>query len=289
MARDSMTFEELVAYGQADHAGTHDRTESGAAAAVDAAQIDADWKAVQSDGYVIMEGLLSADVVAEVRAGVLPLLGKQGRNPFEGLKTQRVYNVLQKTRVADGIVAHPRVLALLDRLFLPNYLVSQLQVINIASGEVPQAIHYDDGFYRMPRPRPALGAATVFAIDAFTTDNGATRIIPGSHLWGPEPPGENDPAIPAVMPAGSAIFFLGTSWHGGGENRSRAPRLAVTAQYCEPWLRQQENFSLGVSKEVARTVSEDIRRLLGYSIHPPFMGMVDGMSPKQLLDEPDDA
>ena len=142
----------------------------------------------------------------------------------------------------------------------------------------------DDGFYPWPRPRPPISAATVFAIDDFTEDNGATVAIPGSHLWGEERlPQPGDQRVKAVMPAGSCILFLGNLWHGGGENRSGADRLALTAQYCEPWARTQENFFLSVSKETVSAVSENIRRLLGYSIHPPFMGMVNGMHPKRTL------
>ncbi|BBC31514.1 hypothetical protein SGFS_028080 [Streptomyces graminofaciens] len=63
-------------------------------------------------------------------------------------------------------------------------------------------------------------------------------------------------------------------------------RLAVTAQYCEPWLRPQEAFTLSTTRDTVRVVSEDIRRMLGYSIHPPFIGMVEGMHPKRLLDTP---
>jgi ectoine hydroxylase-related dioxygenase (phytanoyl-CoA dioxygenase family) len=177
------------------------------------------------------------------------------------------------------------VLALLDRLFLPNYLLSMLQVINILPGEQAQMLHTDDSFYPLPRPRPPLGAATIFAIDEFTAHNGATDIVPGSHKWGDEQPTDAD-RQPVVMPAGSCVFFIGTLWHGGGANRSGAARLALTAQYCEPWLRPQEAFTLSMTRDTVRAVSEDIRRMLGYSIHPPFIGQVDGMHPKRLL-EPD--
>jgi ectoine hydroxylase-related dioxygenase (phytanoyl-CoA dioxygenase family) len=85
------------------------------------------------------------------------------------------------------------------------------------------------------------------------------------------------------MPAGSCVLFLGTLWHGGGANSSDRPRLAVTAQYCEPWLRPQEAFTLSVGPDIAPVLSEDIQRMIGYSIHPPFVGMVDGMHPKRLL------
>ena len=280
MSAEKLSFSDLMAD---DLAGTYRRTAS-AGESVDAAVADADVARVRRDGYVILPGLLDATEIATIKAAVAPLLDRTGRNPFEGHATQRVYSVLNKTRACDRIADHPRVLALLDRLLLPNYLLSMLQVINIQPGEAAQMLHTDDAFYPLPRPRKALGAATIWAIDDFTADNGATDIIPGSHLWGTEPP---DAALrePVVMPAGSCVFFLGTVWHGGGANPSSQPRLAVTAQYCEPWLRPQEAFTLSISREVVRAVSEDIRRMLGYSIHSPFIGQVDGMHPKRLLEE----
>jgi ectoine hydroxylase-related dioxygenase (phytanoyl-CoA dioxygenase family) len=86
--------------------------------------------------------------------------------------------------------------------------------------------------------------------------------------------------------AGILRLLIGTLWHGGGANRSDHNRPAVTAQYCEPWLRPQEAFTLSTTRVTARAVSEDIRRMLGYSIHPPFIGAVDGMHPKRLLETP---
>ncbi|HEX7323588.1 MAG TPA: phytanoyl-CoA dioxygenase family protein [Mycobacterium sp.] len=265
-----------------DLASTYRRTASGGAS-VAPEVVAADLVALARDGYVILPDLLSAAELAEIRASVTPLMDKTGRNGFEGRATQRVYSVLNKTRSCDRIVDHPRVLALLDRLFLPNYLLSMLQVINIEPGEQAQMLHTDDGFYPIPRPRKALGAATIWAIDDFTADNGATDVVPGSHLWGDLQPTDAE-REPVVMKAGSCVFFGGTLWHGGGANRSERARLALTAQYCEPWLRPQEAFTLSATRDTVRAVSEDIRRMLGYSIHPPFIGQVDGMHPKRLLE-----
>ena len=86
------------------------------------------------------------------------------------------------------------------------------------------------------------------------------------------------------MPAGSVLFFLGTAWHGAGANNTDKSRMAVTAQYCEPWARQQENFSLSISRERARLCSETIQAMLGYSMLFPFIGFVDGRDPKRLLE-----
>lgn len=159
------------------------------------------------DGYVIINNLISKETCQQIKQEGLALLGQTGRNPFEGQQTQRVYNVLSKTRITDQLAVHPHILGLMDRLFQPNFLLSQSQIINILSGEVAQSLHYDDAFYRLPRPRQPLGAATVWAIDDFTEDNGATVIIPGSHRWGDDRFAQRSEAIPAVMPAGSVIFF----------------------------------------------------------------------------------
>ncbi|MEH6559963.1 MAG: phytanoyl-CoA dioxygenase family protein [Marinobacter sp.] len=242
-----------------------------------------DFETLQKNGYVIIEGLLNDSELESIRAATSPLLNKPGRNNFEGVKTQRVYNVLEQTRAIDSLAVHPRITGLLNRLFQPNYLLSQAQIINILPGEAAQPLHYDDGFYPIPRPRKPFGAATVWAIDEFTEDNGATVLIPESHQLGQEIVTDRSKVIPAVMPAGSVVFFLGTTWHGGGSNQSAASRLAVTCQYCEPWLRPQENFFLELSQETLAAIPEQLLSMVGYSIHPPFMGMVNGMHPKRTL------
>ena len=244
---------------------------------------DEEKLALERDGYVILTGLLDDAELDAIRNDCEALIGNTGRNSFEGLKTQRIYSPLSKMRTMDGLATHPRILGLLDHMLLPNYLLSQAQAINILPGEASQMLHYDDAFYRVPRPRPAMGAATIWAINEFTAENGSTVLIPGSHHWASEEPPSDAPTLSAVMPAGSVLFFVGTLWHGGGANRSDKSRLAITCQYCEPWLRQQENFLLEIPREMAAELPETLQSLIGYSVHPPFMGMVEGMHPKRLL------
>ena len=285
--RDDPRFtqvDDAQAYLGSDLARTYGFTYSEEAAAVDQDMLDEQHAALMRDGYLILENLVPAETLQALRAAAQPWLEKMGRNSFEGERTQRIYGLPAKLREADPFIEHPLVLAHLNRLLQPNYLLSQAQVINIMSDSPAQPLHMDDGFYPWPRPRPALSVATVFAIDDFTRNNGATVAVPGSHLWGEDRvAGPGDKIVQAIMPAGSCILFLGNLWHGGGENRSGADRLAITAQYCEPWLRTQENYFLSVPPETVAPLSENIRRMLGYSIHPPFMGMVNGMHPKRLL------
>jgi ectoine hydroxylase-related dioxygenase (phytanoyl-CoA dioxygenase family) len=278
-------FDDMYEYGKSDLADTYKST-AGSQEAVPVAVLDAAMEAVERDGFVVVPDVIAEDELAAIESDVLPrLTHSSGRNNFEGFATQRLYAVIDKTFVCNALVEHPLVLGLLDRVLEPNYLLSQLQVINILPGEAAQPFHHDDAFYPWPRPRRALGAATIFAIDPFTEENGATVVIPGSHRWPDRLPSDEERASArsVVMAPGSMVFFLGTLWHGAGANRTSAARLCVTAQYCAPWCRQQENYSLSVRRERAAACSEHIQRMLGYSIHPPFMGFVDGRHPKRLL------
>ena len=268
-----------------DLAGRYKST-AGTQDGIDPSIITALMEQVNSEGYIIIENLFSHDEMDALKADTLARFKHgAGRNNFEGLATQRLYSMMSETDIANPMVEHPLIMGLLDKIFEPNYLLSQLQVINIHPNEAAQPLHYDDGFYPWPRPRRALGAATIIAVDDFTEDNGATVLIPGSHEWGDRIPNAKDKTklIKAVMPKGSVLFFLGTLWHGGGANEGASSRMCLTAQYCAPFCRTQENFSLSIPKARVKTFSETIQRLLGYSIHPPFMGMVEGKHPKRVL------
>jgi len=253
--------------------------------------------AMKAEGWTVIEDFLDAERLAAFRAGIEPHLGQyRGRNPFEGRTTERVYTLVARGKVFEDIAADPRLLAILDAFLKPNYLLSASHAICILPGEAAQSLHTDDSFYLVPRPRPPLAISVIGAIDPFTAENGGTVIVPRSHLWGAAelaafregraadtpPPAK---AMPLEMPAGAIAVFPGTLVHGAGANRSAAPRLAFTNQYCEPWLRTQENFFLSIPSEQVRAMSPSLQSLLGYSITPPFLGMVTASHPLKTLDE----
>lgn len=260
-------------------------------AQIAAFDLDGHARRLADDGYTIIEDFISPADLVRVREALAPFQeSHRGRNAFEGFLTERVYTLVARGKVFEEITAEPRLLALLGRFLQPNFLLTASQSICIHPGETAQSLHTDDGFYRVPRPRAAISLSVVAAIDAFTAENGATDIIPGSHRWGPpeERAGREAEveamARPAVMPAGAAIVFQGTLIHRGGANRSDRPRLAITNQYCEPWARTQENFFLGVPREQVRGMSPELQSLLGYSIWPSFMGQVTGSHPLKALE-----
>lgn len=250
--------------------------------------MDEELENFQRDGYVILDRALDRAQLAAIVAALAPYeaVKPMGRNAFEGEHSQRIYSLAGKGDVFLALAEHPRVVALLDRLLMPNYLLSTLQSIRLHPGERAQAWHTDDAFYFVPRPHALpLAVSVIWAIEDFTEDNGATEIIPGSHRWGMDLPDTRDHDVTvAVMPAGSAIVFDASLWHRGGANQTAATRLALSPQYCQPWLRPQESQLLVVPPTAARACSERMRAMLGYSIHPPFIGQVDGMHPLRLVD-----
>ena len=249
--------------------------------------------------------MLSPDTVAEIRAALAPHLARdlKGRNDFEGERTNRVYALMAKSPVFAELAIHPLALAFAEAELGQSCLLSALLAINLHPGETVQPWHIDDSGAKMPRPRPALGVSAFWAIDDTTEQNGATEIIPGSHLWDGEiiqgaatpsdfaskgadrADGDRADAVKLVMPSGSLAITKGTLWHRGGANRSDRPRLIITPQYCAGWVRQLENMALAVPAEIAEKLPERTRELIGYSIHPPFMGHVDGRHPAKLLRE----
>jgi ectoine hydroxylase-related dioxygenase (phytanoyl-CoA dioxygenase family) len=246
-----------------------------------------DLAAYEGDGFVVIPRAVDDAVVAAIRAELAPHLDpgrRLGRNDFEGFRTNRVYALLGKAPSVALLVEHPRVVALLDALLMPNYLLSANLAINLWPGETAQLAHYDDSFYPIPRPRPPVSVSAIWALDDFTAANGATEVIAGSHRWGNDqaPAADDLRLVPVEMPAGSVVVFAGTLWHRGGANRTDRPRLAITPQYCEPWARPQEQQMLAVPD--AARFSPRIQSMLGYSIHPPFMGHVNGMHPRRLID-----
>ena len=244
---------------------------------------------IETEGFTILPNAIDPDLVNTIKAELGPYLRGQhpGRNDFEGLHSERVYALLSKAPSIARIIEHPDVLAILDHLLPKDYLLSAALAINVHPGETPQPMHIDDnaGNLPFPRPRAHFGVSTIWALDDFTTENGATEVAAGSHRWPEERQAQHEEVSPIIMPAGSVVIFLGTLLHRGGANLANSDRLAITPQYCMPGLRQIENMPLAVPPATAGLYSKRIQELLGYNtIDPGFMGYVDGVHPQRLID-----
>lgn len=239
---------------------------------------------IRREGYAVRTGVLAPAEVAALREALDPLVAAtpRGRNPFEGFHTRRVYSPLAKTRALDDLVLSPWMEELATGLIGPHTL-SSLIAIDIGPGEVAQEIHYDAAAYPLPRTFREVVFNTMWALDDFTADNGATVVYPGSHLWEDgTPPPEAEP-VQAVMPAGSVLIWPGRTLHGGGANHTDRPRLGLVIELVAGWLRQHENIQAAVPPEVARELPERMQELIGYHLYPQFLGYVDGRHPRKVL------
>ena len=253
----------------------------------DAVLVDRIVADLERDGYAVVESMLTGDEAAAVRDGLREVLDRTptGRNDFEGFLTRRIYALFAKTRAFDALAVHPVLLQVLDRALGTSYQLSAPTGIEIGPGEKAQVLHTDDAIYPLPRPHPEVVLNTMWALDDFTEANGATRVVPGSHRWGDRWPVDPDETVTVTMPAGSVLFILGTLWHGGGANRTDRTRLGVLLEYAAGWLRPQENHVIAVAPDVVRTLDPRLQELLGYGIHPPFVGYVDGRHPRRVLED----
>ena len=247
-------------------------------------EVDPIVDALGHDGYAIVEGAVDGATVDAVRVELERVLASTptGRNGFEGFATKRIYRLFAKTRVLDEWAIHPVLLGVLDRVIGPCQL-SAPTGIQIGPGERAQVLHHDDSIYPLAAPHAEVVLNTMWAIDDFTVENGATRFVRGSHR-GPagRQPSEDD-VVQTPMPAGSVAFYTGSIWHGGGANHTDRPRLGVILEYVAAWLRPQENHVIGVAPDVVATLPERLQELLGYNIYPPFVGYVDGRHPRRFL------
>lgn len=244
----------------------------------------ADIEHVLEHGYVILPDCFTKSEAKEARDEITRLLGESplvGRNTFEGLNTNRIYSLLNKSRVFDKFVMFPRVLALNDYFLDPGYLLSAFHTISINPGENAQRLHHDDGYIQVPRPRAPFGSAIMVALDEYTKTNGATRIIPRSHTWGGERTGSPEETIPALCPEGGVVYFISTLIHGGGANTSDKPRQSATVQYCQPYIRPIESQILAVDPRKLGEIHPRIVDMMGYKHMEPFMGYADGLNPRR--------
>tara|TARA_B100000035_G_C20909810_1_gene513428 strand:+ start:121 stop:963 length:843 start_codon:yes stop_codon:yes gene_type:complete len=257
-----------------------------------------------TEGFCVIPELLDEAQLERQRQALAPWVdaGPMGRNVFEGTRTHRIYAMLAKDPVFAELVAHPVSLAWAEHFLGQSCLLSACLAIHLQPGESAQPWHTDDGHTSLTPPHDLLGVSTFWALDDTTVENGATEVLPGSHRWSETEfpgvlrdqdfatgadvagdPGSHPDAVKVIMPAGSLMIARGDLWHRGGANRSDTARCLITPQYCAGWLRPLESMLLSVPPERAAALPERVRELLGYSIHPPFMGYSDGMHPQRVL------
>ncbi len=251
-------------------------------------------EALQADGVIVVEnavpqGVLDAmmeDLKADLAAAPI------GGGEFFGGAMRRIHGLARRTTTVAEIITAPALTGLADGVLLENcrnYRIQVLGLFQVWQGGRLQPLHRDIGVYepyilREPGSREIL-LSWIVAVSDFTAENGATRIVPGSHTWPRERIAREDEIVQAEMPRGSAVVYLGSVLHGAAVNTTDQPRSAIVSGYAVGWLRQEESQLLDCPPEAAARLPLAARQLLGYRAHTPILGWAEQRDPDDLLAE----
>lgn len=247
---------------------------------------------LRSDGAVVVDDLASLDVLDRLEAELAPFLDATpyGSEDFAGRSTRRTGALAARCPTSRELLQHPLILEATRQLLegATTFHVHLTQAIAIGPGQPAQPIHRDQwafDFFSFPEGYD-VQLNTIWALTDFTEANGATRVVPGSNRGDVDRLGSFQPedTVPAEMARGSVLVYSGSVHHGGGANTTDDVRIGVNLTYARSWLRQEENQYLAVPMEVARTLDDDLLRLLGFTVGAYALGYVgDGRDPLDVV------
>jgi ectoine hydroxylase-related dioxygenase (phytanoyl-CoA dioxygenase family) len=260
---------------------------------------------LQKSGGVIIEGLLAEELVEQLNREMDPLIEVASSttdiNPvidaFFGDKVRHVTGMAGKSvAFAEQVMCHPLFLSLCNSVLLPNcadYRLNLGHLMDRGPGSKRQYIHRDELVWvHYPDPDREIQVASIVALVDFTQENGATALLPGSHLWKKDRQPQESEIAYAEMKAGSAVIYLGSTLHAGGANQTQEQwRRGFHLSYCLGWLRTEENNLLAVPPQKAAQLSRRAQELVGYGVHDAvesfggYLGMLDMRHPTDLLAE----
>jgi len=237
---------------------------------------------IQRDGCVIIDQLIdrdTADHVAHEMARHLDATAK-GTDEFSGFETRRAGKIIARSKTGRDLISNPTVLGVAAKALAhaTNFQLHVTELTAVGPGSAPQVIHRDQwAFDLFPFPKGFDSTfASMWAISDFTEANGATRVVPRSHLMDDQLRFDPTDAEAAEMSAGSVLLYTGSAYHGAGGNQSDSVRFGLISQYTLGWLRQEENQYLSTPQEVLDTLDEPMLRLMGYQRGSYSLGFIDG-------------
>jgi Phytanoyl-CoA dioxygenase (PhyH) len=238
--------------------------------------------ALTRDGAVIVHKVLDNEQISSLASEV--------DSAFESSAGQLSFDETDKANVKffgtlplrvpsaiDSIILNDQFLGISDKVLGPNchsYRIHASGSLMAMPGGTRQPLHRDLDLF-MPYiefgpEHPVYAIYSLWALDEFRKENGATILVPGSHRWPKGRAPSEDELRFAEMPVGSVVMWLGRTIHGGGANTTKRNRRAILNAVSVDWLSQEENFYIGIPQEMARTYPKRMQQLLGYDAAPTY-------------------
>jgi ectoine hydroxylase-related dioxygenase (phytanoyl-CoA dioxygenase family) len=227
---------------------------------------------LDTDGYVVLEKLLPTETLAEVRERVEELYVAEGENAGAEFRlesgSRRLANLMDKGPIFEKLILMPQVLELVRHVLGENFKLSSFNArsANPYSNE-PQPLHCDAA--ALPDENGYWVCNTIWLLDDFTLQNGATRMVPGSQNWQKLPNQElSDLAAPhpeevlLLAPAGSVVVMNTHGWHGGTANQTAGHRRALHGFFCRSDKPQQQYQKRLLRPETQAHLTPELRKLL---------------------------
>jgi ectoine hydroxylase-related dioxygenase (phytanoyl-CoA dioxygenase family) len=231
--------------------------------------IEAGRQQLDEQGYLVLPGLMSPDLLKALRDRMEELFAEEGAQSGSEFKQEpgarRLANLVNKGRIFEDAIVTPVILECMAHVLGPQFKLSSVNVRSTnPHSEADQPMHCDSGV--LPDELGYSVCNSVWMLDDFTAGNGATRMIPGSHRWRRLPPPEMYEAHPdqqlVLGPAGTVVVMNAHMWHGGTANRTGAPRRAMHVYYTRFDKPQQQYQKRWLSPEVQARLSPEARRIL---------------------------
>lgn len=236
------------------------------------AMTDQEKRELDEQGFVLLRGFMSAELLDELRSELDRVFAEEGDRAGNEFKlepqTKRLANLVAKGEVFQRIVASPEILEYVGSVIPEAFKLSSLNARAPEPGsDWVQPLHCDSG--ALPDERGNCVCNVIWILDAFTAENGATRVVPGSHKWMKFPQDEMaDPMaahpleIIVEAPAGTVAVINTHAWHGGTANKSGGPRRCLHAFYTR-WDKPQQQFQRDLlSEDTRHGLSPELRKLL---------------------------